>query len=82
MATQDFHILMQCGCLYKNVKVLTEHGYASTSAEVYWNLKSKGYIYVLKKTSNTPEKVYIDDIYKFCASDKYAIKKLEENSDI
>lgn len=79
MATQDFHILMQCGCLYKNVKILAEHGYATTCAEVYWILKTKGYIYVLRNDKKTPEKVYIDDVYRFCASDKYTAKSHEIN---
>lgn len=73
MATQNFHFLMQCGCLYKNVKVLAEHGYATACAEVYWILKTKGYVYILRAENKPPEKVYIDDVYRFCTSDKYNV---------
>lgn len=71
MAVKDFHILLQCGCLYKNVKVLTEQGFATSTSDVYWILKSKGFIYVTSNVSKPPEKIELKDIYYFCVSNKY-----------
>jgi hypothetical protein len=72
---------MQHGFLYKNVKVLTDHGYASSSTEVYWLLTRNNYIYVVTPTNETPKKLEKDDIYYFCISERYGVKKEEpENS--
>lgn len=78
MQTKNFHFLLQCGCLYKNVKVLTEHGYANTCAEIYWILKTKGYVYILPENKKDPKKINIDEVYKFCSSDQYNIHAITE----
>lgn len=71
MTVKEFHILLQCGCLYNNVKVLTEKGFATSSTEVYWSLMAKGYIYITKDVKNTPTKLEKKDIYYFCVSNNY-----------
>lgn len=71
MTVKEFHILLQCGCLYKNVKVLTENGFATSSTETYWALINKGYIYVTKNVNDAPIKLEKKDIYYFCISNNY-----------
>ena len=69
---KDFHIILQCGCLYKNVKILTENGFANTTTEVYWHLMDKGYIYITKNVNDKPKKLERDDLYYFCLSSNYS----------
>lgn len=72
---KEFNIILQCGCLYKNVKILTENGYATNTVDVYWNLMDKGFIYVTKNIKEKPQKLKKEDIYYFCLSSNY-IKKM------
>lgn len=71
---KEFNIILQCGCLYKNVKILTENGYATNTIDVYWNLMDKGFIYVTKNIREKPQKLKKEDIYYFCLSSNYTKK--------
>lgn len=79
MTVKEFHILLQNGCLYKNVKVLTDNSYATSSTDVYWNLISNGYIYITNDVINHPIKLEKKDIYHFCVSYKYNTKNNEKS---
>lgn len=68
---KDFNIILQCGCLYKNIKILTENGFANSTTDIYWNLMRNGFIYIVKDIKEQPIKLKKEDIYYFCVSNNY-----------
>lgn len=75
MVVKEFHILTQDGCLYQNVKILTENGFATSSADVFWILQTKGFIYIVSKDNKNPIKLEKRNIYYFCISINYNKKE-------
>lgn len=82
MVVKEFHILTQGGCLYKNVKILTENGFATSSVDVYWILQAKGFIYILLEEKKEPIRLDKRNIYYFCVSRNYNKKDKKNISQI
>jgi hypothetical protein len=56
------------------VKVLTNNGYASSNADMYWTLISENKITIEIQRNNNIElkELLKEDIYHFCISSKYS----------
>ena len=60
--TKVFNVLLENGGLFKNARIKTQNGIATSNADVFWELKNSGYIYISTNFTEN-EKVSINEIH-------------------